>query len=139
MEEEEVRNQEEVGNSLSRRRVLKRAGVGAAVVWSAPVLTSLATPAHAQGASPQPGGCSAPCTACFCSGTTIPPSSEPCGGSEDCLCSATIEGDCFCAHARSGSSDDCTTSDDCLPNERCMTVCQNNCTTNSCQPACDSV
>src|SRR2546428_6130851 len=32
---------------ISRRRMLKRIGAGAAVVWSAPILTSIRTPAFA--------------------------------------------------------------------------------------------
>src|SRR6266540_554312 len=40
---------------LSRRRMLKRIGAGAAVAWTAPILTSIKTPAFA--ASP---GCDCP-------------------------------------------------------------------------------
>lgn len=49
MEEQEIRS------SISRRRVLKRAGAGAVIVWSAPVLTSLGA-AHAQNGTPPPNG-----------------------------------------------------------------------------------
>src|SRR2546426_3328048 len=45
---------------ISRRRMLKRIGAGAAVAWSAPILTSVRTPAFAQsGGSPCDPG--APC------------------------------------------------------------------------------
>ena len=36
---------------VSRRRMLKRIGAGAAVAWTAPILTSIRTPAFAQGCS----------------------------------------------------------------------------------------
>lgn len=39
---------EETHEGISRRRMLKRIGAGAAVAWSAPVLTSMSTPAFAQ-------------------------------------------------------------------------------------------
>jgi len=45
-----------IEDGISRRRMLKRIGAGAAVAWSAPILTSLKTPAFAQ-ASPCGGDC----------------------------------------------------------------------------------
>jgi hypothetical protein len=39
----------DIDHGISRRRLLKRIGAGAAVAWSAPVITSLRTPAFAQG------------------------------------------------------------------------------------------
>ena len=45
---------------ISRRRMLKRVGAGAAIAWTAPILTSVHSPAFAQ----YPG-CAAPCAACF--------------------------------------------------------------------------
>jgi CHRD domain-containing protein len=41
----------QVAGGVSRRRMLKRIGAGAAVAWTAPILTSVRTPAFAQ-ASP---------------------------------------------------------------------------------------
>jgi hypothetical protein len=43
----------DAGNSLSRRKALKRIGAGAAIAWSAPVITSLKTPAFAQTPPPE--------------------------------------------------------------------------------------
>ena len=39
---------EEVPNRVSRRKMLKGIGAGAAVAWSAPILTSISAPAFAQ-------------------------------------------------------------------------------------------
>ena len=44
--EEEVRE-----NQVSRRKMLKRIGAGAAVAWTAPILTSIRTPAFAAGSA----------------------------------------------------------------------------------------
>src|SRR6266498_5669809 len=73
---------------ITRRRMLKRIGAGAAVAWTAPILTSIRAPAFA--ASPI---CGAPCTTCFAVG-----SSAVCGsdGNGDCLCSQDVDGNCFC-------------------------------------------
>jgi hypothetical protein len=51
---------DEAQNRVSRRRMLKRIGTGAAVAWTAPVLTSIRTPAFAQG-SPGPEPCEERC------------------------------------------------------------------------------
>ena len=39
---------DQVGHQISRRRMLKRIGAGAAVAWTAPVLTSIRTSAFGQ-------------------------------------------------------------------------------------------
>jgi hypothetical protein len=54
-------------DGVSRRTALKRIGAGAAIAWSAPVLTSLKTPAFAQYPPP---GCSQ-CAGDFCEGQTL--------------------------------------------------------------------
>lgn len=66
---------------ISRRRMIKRIGAGAAIAWSAPILTSVSTPAFAQ-TPPPPGcvndpgcGCSSPCNVAI-----------PCQGRNDCNC-----------------------------------------------------
>jgi hypothetical protein len=61
---------------VSRRRALKRIGTGAAIAWSAPILTSLRAPAFAQATGPcaeHQGDCIRGCTGelpcnngCFC-------------------------------------------------------------------------
>jgi hypothetical protein len=94
-------------DGISRRRMLKRIGAGAAVAWSAPILTSIRTPAFAQNY-----GCS-PCSACF-------DGSTPCG--DNCFCSEDVNGDCFCAfNGPCAGQSNCTTNDDC-PGGRCMSV-----------------
>jgi hypothetical protein len=79
---------QETHEGISRRRMLKRIGAGAAVAWSAPVVTSLASPAFAQTPT---------CTECagdFCFGQTI------CGSDDfgDCPCAQIVgnEANCFC-------------------------------------------
>jgi hypothetical protein len=66
-----------IDSSISRRKMLKRIGAGAAVAWTAPVLTSMRTPAFAQ----SPG--------CDC-----PPA--------DCNDFATCDNGCFCAPHHGG-------------------------------------
>jgi hypothetical protein len=52
---------------ISRRKMLRRIGAGAAIAWTAPVLTSMRAPAFAQGSIGCPGGglpCQAPGDPC---------------------------------------------------------------------------
>src|ERR687896_2260876 len=95
--------------SVSRRSVLKGMGAGAAIAWSAPVLQSLSSPAHAQAY-----GCGPTCSDVFC----VPPA-EQCGEGGPfafCLCSQTAEGDCFCAEDRGcGGIETCSESEECSP------------------------
>ena len=76
--------------SISRRRMLKRMGAGAAVAWSAPVLTSLSTPAFA--ATPTCDQCAGE----FCAGQTQCGDQPPFG----CFCAQIVgsEPTCFCYH-----------------------------------------
>jgi hypothetical protein len=82
---------EELQNPISRRRMLKRVGAGAAVAWSAPILSSLRTPAFAQDRYPPP--CAEPCDATCETGFPQCGSSGPLGG---CFCSRAQDGSCFC-------------------------------------------
>ena len=84
---------------ISRRRMLKRIGAGAAIAWSAPVLTSLRIPAFAQAGSPVCQDC-----ACFAA-------AGPCPGNPDCLCDRTMEGTCVCDQEL--GLGDCTTTAQC--------------------------
>ena len=75
------------GLGVSRRRMLKRIGAGAAVAWSAPILTSIRVPAFAQ--SPQCPGRDWNC------GDEI----QICGsgpGDTICVCDVNTEGDTIC-------------------------------------------
>jgi hypothetical protein len=96
---------------LSRRDVLKRAAVAGVVAWSAPVISSLRTPAFAQY-----GGCEAPsCNfgePCDCGACAARPVLDP------CLCSALG----FCT----SDTPVCQTDADCeahffgVPGSRCV-------------------
>jgi hypothetical protein len=71
-----------VAKGVSRRSMLKRLGAGAAVAWSAPVLSTLRAPAYGQ-----PYLCDPPCTNCQFG--TI------CG--HLCACVGVPNPDCFCS------------------------------------------
>lgn len=74
-------------SDVSRRTMLKRIGAGAAIAWSAPVLTSLRVPAFAQEASPA-------CTGC---------ETNLCGVDPFNVCGTSPSGDpCVCAQAVPG-------------------------------------
>ena len=88
---------------ISRRRVLKRIGAGAAIAWSAPILSSVRTPAFAQ-------------------------ASGPCAGKPDCLqgCNGHLPcgNNCYCMQRHSdkacvciggGTCADCSQDSDCDP------------------------
>ena len=79
---------EELQNPISRRRMLKRVGAGAAIAWSAPILSSLRTPAFAQYPTR--------CTTCGGCGAL-----EQCGvgaGGLLCFCVETEGSGCFCSN-----------------------------------------
>src|SRR5919201_1570240 len=98
----------EVGEGISRRRMLKRIGAGAAVAWSAPILTSLKTPAFA--ATPT----------CQCSAQQCDVLS-PCG--INCGCFQNQAGGCACVDLKDGfcaSFNPCNTAADCAPGEVCF-------------------
>jgi hypothetical protein len=97
---------------ISRRKALKRVAAGTAVAWSAPVLTSLATPAFAQRT---PDECS--WVAC-----NFEPNCGTCFGNPICRCNATTEGDTFCWNGCTpcGSTALCSSSAECSGDERCI-------------------
>ena len=75
--------------------MLKRIGAGAAIAWSAPVLTSLRVPAFAQTVSPSCTGCEAdPCGFNNFCGTA------PNGG--PCVCAQPDVGGCTCVQPQCG-------------------------------------
>jgi hypothetical protein len=53
--------EEKVGQGISRRSLLKRAGVAGAVAWTTPVIASLRTPAFAASPGPNPECIGADC------------------------------------------------------------------------------
>ena len=95
---------------ISRRKALKRVAAGTAVAWSAPVLTSLQTPAFAQ----YPRNCDWTCGQTQDCGT--------CAGLPICRCNATTEGDVFCWDGCVGCGDaqPCSSSAGCPAGERCI-------------------
>jgi hypothetical protein len=102
-------------NRISRRRMLRRIGAGAAVAWSAPVLSSLRTPAFAQGYPPR---CPAGCPAC-------PPVGCGTGPSGDCLCFPPTDGsECFCTFPRAcDAAGGCRTDAQCPSGFKCVFSC----------------
>jgi hypothetical protein len=76
---------DEAHGQIPRRKMLKRIGAGAAVAWTAPLLTSIRTPAFAQ-ASP---GCGETCPV-FCQNNPI------CNDPNQCTCQALVGGGCAC-------------------------------------------
>jgi hypothetical protein len=88
-------------NTVSRRRMLKRIGAGAAVAWTAPILTSIYTPAFAQ-ASP---GCGQTCPM-FCQNNPI------CNDPNQCTCQALQNGGCDCL-CQCGQCFQCASDADC--------------------------
>ncbi|MGH2746791.1 MAG: hypothetical protein ACRDKB_02555 [Actinomycetota bacterium] len=134
-----MEDDKEVRNSVSRRGVLKRAGVGAAIVWSAPVLTSLASPAYAQGGTPPSGPGPSDCTIGrdWTCGQVI----EECTGDPanppPCVCDVDTEGRTFCWNNYfCADTSVCSSSDDCPGDARCVSSCCSSSTTFTCAPPC---
>ena len=113
---------------LSRRTVIKRAGVAGAVVWTAPLLSSVTNPAHAAGSAvPCPQGCDP---------------NNPCGGGQPVCgpsCGCVPEegsGDCFCHQGSScGAITPCTATSQCPDGFICANSC---CGFAACLPPCGS-
>lgn len=106
---------------LSRRDLLKRIGAGAAVAWSAPILTSLGAKALAGGQPIYRKRCGP-----TCSGVTICAFARQGDVDGLCGCSADTEGDCvcwancFCVDATACTSKaDCPAGYNCIPNTGC--------------------
>ncbi|SRR6266511_1969042 len=122
----------EVKDGISRRKMLKRVGAGAAIAWSAPILTSIGTPAFAQY-----GGC-ASCDA----GQVCTPDCDVvrvCHGNANCGCFRNVDtSGCCCGDLKDGfcaSFPPCTTGADCagFPGTVCVASC---CPTGICISPC---
>ena len=115
----DVTEEERQQSSVSRRTMLKRIGAAGAIAWVTPVISSLSTPAFA--ASQGNSTCSSPCTDCFTGGN-----SSVCGNDGvDCLCSTTVEGECFCGSdfiAPCAGASNCRSSAECQSGWRCVNV-----------------
>jgi hypothetical protein len=124
--EEEVRE-----NQVSRRKMLKRIGAGAAVAWTAPILTSIRTPAFAA----SPVGCEKDFPACLdpnsdCNNQQICQSSP-----NFCCCGRTPDGrTCFCyIHGSCGTP--CASQADCSGGTTCVASCCGFACQSPCPPA----
>jgi hypothetical protein len=96
-------------DEITRRGMLKRLGAGAAVAWTAPVLTSLGQPAFAQTPVCDPSSCEAfPCG----------DFENPCGENPEtgpCICAATADARCECLQPICLEDDDCEFNDFACP------------------------
>jgi hypothetical protein len=118
---------------ISRRKMMKRIGAGAAIAWTAPILTSIGTPAFATVIGGCPGcdagqGCQPACDVL-----------RPCHQPSNCACFPEISSAaCQCGDIRDGlcaSFTPCSSAADCAANECCVGSC---CPTGICLPACAS-
>jgi hypothetical protein len=127
---------------LSRRGLLKGAGVGAAVIWSAPTIMSVGAIASASvnpGPSDCPIGQDWTCgdTVTQCSGTPAP--IPNCGLPSDfiCICDVDTEGRTFCWNNYCcANTIECSSSSDCSGEQRCVSSCCPSSTTFTCAPPC---
>jgi hypothetical protein len=101
---------------ISRRKALKRIGAGAAIAWSAPIMTSLRTPAFAQGSPP---GCR-DCAPLDCNNPRYcAPLGTGCCEESGCpaFCTQTIHLECLCTPSPAWNTPPdppiCTTDADC--------------------------
>lgn len=115
---------------ISRRTLIKRAGAGAALVWTAPaIVTSLGGQAYA--ASPtfacvECGTGPNNCCPGFGAGNigTCNPANDLCAGGF-CGCTVTHEGNCVCLDW-SNFTAGCDTNADCAAGYHCITDCPGN-------------
>jgi hypothetical protein len=119
-------------NRISRRRMLRRIGAGAAVAWSAPIISSLRTPAFAQ----YPPRCTE-CGGDFCFGQTRCGESGPLG----CSCAQPVgqEGGavCFCYEDDfCANRTRCVRQDQCPSGQTCVHTCCDNITGSVCFSPC---
>jgi hypothetical protein len=118
---------------ISRRRMLKRIGAGAAVAWMSPVVTSLGTHAWA-GECPEceggPGvGCAVGGDDCFGQTDCSPPG-------KSCICLRTTEEECFCdLNSNCADLQPCNGTGDCPPGYACTYSC---CGGTLCGPPCSA-
>src|SRR2546429_5776171 len=91
---------------MSRRKLLRNAGIAGAVAWTAPVLTSLGAPAFASVQGRHNKSCAAfvlqdptnhACGICN-------PNSVGCENNGSCFCIVNIKGCCFCTMGTSCAS-----------------------------------
>jgi hypothetical protein len=120
---------ETVAAGISRRRMLKRVGAGAAIAWTAPVLSSIRTPAFGVTG----GGCVS--ESCGCDLNT------PCNFAIDChssggTCNCWVQADRSACHC--GPFDACSNHQSCVTNTDCPSTqcCIENCCGRLCYAPC---
>ena len=110
---------------ISRRKMIKRIGAGAAIAWSAPILTSVRAPAFAAnyGCPPCPtDNCNPQFQPCDGGGCQT----GDCEGGQGCFSSFTQAGCCmcfqniFCSCIGQPSNPICTKDSDCNPGQGCI-------------------
>ena len=117
---------------VSRKKMLKRMGVGAAALWTAPIVLSAETPAFAgalnklcQKTALQTGQAS--CWVC-------PAANSPCGTTGCCFCFTLVSGCCFCGNDYfCGNVPPCG---QCPSGWKCGITC---CGTKDCIPPCGAI
>ena len=111
---------------ISRRRMLKRVGAGAAIAWTAPILTSVNSPAFAAYGCPVSG----------CQKGMICDVFVSCGSSPLCSCLHTTDpgNPTFCCDTDFICANQvCNTCADCPAGQACITSC---CPNNVCVAPC---
>jgi hypothetical protein len=112
---------------ISRRKLLKRIGTGAAIAWTAPVVTSLQAPAFA--------ALSATCPETGCS-SCIDLEGSCRGGPPGCFRGLSTEGGCLCfVNAHCEGLKPCSSSSECSPGWHCICP-DNGCRMSVCVPCC---
>ena len=124
---------EHVEAGLSRRTLIKRIGAGTAVVWAAPVVTNLASPAFAQTGYGRCSDCDQGAGFCANQPACGNDGNNPCAcvtGPDVCGCHSCI----FCDHA---SVTSCAADAQCPPGWVCaLSCCSADANDFRCHPAC---
>jgi hypothetical protein len=123
--------------SVTRRDLITKVGVGAAVAWGVPALTTGSAGASAEAStskicvknSRKPGGVT-------CANACI--GAPTCSGTDPCGCLVTTKGCCFCADLTNSScAAVCKVDTDCPSGSKCVdAACCNNGSPGICLPAC---
>jgi len=121
--------EERTASKITRRRLIQRLGVGTAVAWLTPVVSSLGSRAEAQCEPCEGGNCD------WCCGGVITQCGVGCGPLGAGYCSHDTDGNCFCwENSFCAEVADCTQNSDCPPGYACIPcTC---CVTSKCLPAC---
>jgi hypothetical protein len=121
---------EKFDDRISRRKMLKRIGAGTAIAWSAPVLSSLRTPAFARHI--YPARC--PGTNWECPDLIVECAPTEPGLLAPCVCDVDVSGNTFCwQNYFCLQSNACASNADCGALEACVTSC---CLGQTCAPQC---